>query len=114
MAKPIPDEAPVAKTLRTGARNALMITQADFLPIQIASFTPVRGNNPVPCQHSSDGIDRTAGVHGHRLIRESDAEVGYEATSARIFDQMQNALEKAVLSLGSADVDNGGILEPGP
>ena len=47
-------------------------------------------------------------------VLERFAEVGYEAPSARIFDQMQNALEEVVLSLGPADVDNGGILEPRP
>ena len=37
-------------------------------------------------QDSSDRIDRRARVRGYRLIRESDAEVGYEASSKRIFD----------------------------
>jgi hypothetical protein len=36
--------------------------------------------------HSSDGIDWTDRGHGHRLAGESDAELGYEAPSVRIFD----------------------------
>jgi hypothetical protein len=36
----------------------------------------------------------------------------YEATSAWIFDQMQNTLEDVVLGFGAADVDDRRILEP--
>jgi hypothetical protein len=36
--------------------------------------------------HSSEGIDRRHRGRGHRLVAESDAEVGYEAPSVRIFD----------------------------
>ena len=68
---------------------------------------------PRPDQRSSDGIDRTGRGRGPWLVFQSDTKVGYEAPSLRIFDQMQNAVKEVVLSLGSADVDNGGILEPG-
>ena len=54
----------------------------------------------------------SSGGRGHRPAAGNDAEVRYEASSVRIFDQMQNALEEVTLSLGPADVDNGGILEP--
>jgi hypothetical protein len=60
---------------------------------------------------SPDGIDRTARGRGQRLVGERDAELGYETPSVRIFDKMQNTLEEVVLSLGPADVDNGGTFE---
>jgi len=36
--------------------------------------------------HSSDGIERRDRGRGRRLVGESDAELGYEALSVRIFD----------------------------
>jgi hypothetical protein len=60
---------------------------------------------------SSDRIGRAGCGRGRRLASESDAEVGQEAPSVWIFDQMQNACEETALILGPADVDNGSVLE---
>jgi hypothetical protein len=56
-------------------------------------------------------IDLADSVGGHRPFGCTDANVGDEASAARIFDEVQNAREDGVLSLGSSDVDNSGTLE---
>jgi len=64
------------------------------------------------CFDRSFGFRPGGGGSGHWPVGGSHAGFGYEATSVRIFDQMQNTLEDVVLSLGAADVDNGRILYP--